>query len=84
MSIVWTIVLGFVVGVVAKFLHPGRESMGFIMTTVLGVVGSLVAGYAGQALGLYRAGQGAGFIGSVVGAVAILFVYGLIKRKPAG
>jgi uncharacterized membrane protein YeaQ/YmgE (transglycosylase-associated protein family) len=84
MSIVWTIVLGFVVGVVAKFLHPGRESMGFIMTTVLGVVGSLVAGYAGQALGLYQAGQGAGFIGSVVGAVAILFVYGLIKRKSAG
>ncbi|HSB19666.1 MAG TPA: GlsB/YeaQ/YmgE family stress response membrane protein [Anaeromyxobacteraceae bacterium] len=83
MSIVWTIVLGFVVGVVAKFLHPGRESMGFIMTTVLGVVGSLVAGYAGQALGLYQAGQGAGFIGSVVGAVAILFVYGLVKRKSA-
>lgn len=83
MSIVWTIVLGFVVGVVAKLLHPGRESMGFIMTTVLGVVGSLVAGYAGQALGLYQAGQGAGFIGSVVGAVAILFVYGLVKRKSA-
>jgi len=83
MSIVWTIVLGFVVGVVAKLLHPGRESMGFIMTTVLGVVGSLVAGYAGQALGLYQAGQGAGFIGSVVGAVALLFVYGLVKRKSA-
>jgi uncharacterized membrane protein YeaQ/YmgE (transglycosylase-associated protein family) len=81
MSIVWTIVLGFVVGVVAKFLHPGRESMGFIMTTVLGIVGSVVAGYAGQALGLYQAGQGAGFIGSVVGAVVLLFVYGLIKRK---
>jgi uncharacterized membrane protein YeaQ/YmgE (transglycosylase-associated protein family) len=55
--------------------------MGFIMTTVLGIVGSVVAGYAGQALGLYQAGQGAGFIGSVVGAVVLLFVYGLIKRK---
>lgn len=84
MSIVWTIVLGFVVGVVAKFLHPGRENMGFIMTTLLGIVGSVVAGYAGQAIGLYQAGQGAGFIGSVVGAIALLFVYGLFKKKSAG
>jgi uncharacterized membrane protein YeaQ/YmgE (transglycosylase-associated protein family) len=81
MSILWTILLGFVAGVVAKLIHPGKESMGFIMTTVLGIVGSVVAGYAGQALGLYQAGQGAGFIGSVVGAVVLLFVYGLIKRK---
>jgi len=84
MSIVWTILLGFVAGVVAKFLHPGRENMGFIMTTLLGIVGSVVAGYAGQALGLYQAGQGAGFIGSVVGAVVLLFLYGLVKGKPAG
>lgn len=81
MSILWTILLGFVAGVVAKLIHPGKENMGFIMTTVLGIVGSVVAGYAGQALGLYQAGQGAGFIGSVVGAVVLLFVYGLIKRK---
>jgi uncharacterized membrane protein YeaQ/YmgE (transglycosylase-associated protein family) len=81
MSILWTILLGFVAGVVAKFLHPGRENMGFIMTTGLGIVGSIVAGYAGQALGLYQAGQGAGFIGSVVGAVVLLFLYGLLKSK---
>ncbi len=84
MSIVWTILLGFVAGVVAKFLHPGKENMGFIMTTLLGIVGSVVAGYVGQLLGLYHAGQGAGFIGSVVGAVLLLFLYGLVKGKSAG
>jgi uncharacterized membrane protein YeaQ/YmgE (transglycosylase-associated protein family) len=81
MSILWTILLGFLVGVVAKFLHPGRDSMGFIMTTVLGVVGSVVAGYLGQVLGLYQAGEGAGFIGSVLGAILLLFVYGRLKGK---
>jgi uncharacterized membrane protein YeaQ/YmgE (transglycosylase-associated protein family) len=84
MSILWTILLGFFAGVVAKFIHPGKENMGFIMTTVLGIVGSVVAGYAGQALGLYQVGQGAGFIGSVVGAVVLLFAYGLVKGKSAG
>lgn len=83
MSIVWTILLGFVAGVVAKFLYPGKENMGFIMTTLLGIVGSVVAGYLGQALGLYQAGQGAGFIGSVVGAFLLLFLYGLVRRKSA-
>ena len=84
MSIVWIIVLGFLAGVVAKLIHPGRENMGFIMTTVLGIVGSVVAGYAGQALGIYQAGQGAGFIGSVVGAVVLLFLYGLVRGRAAG
>jgi uncharacterized membrane protein YeaQ/YmgE (transglycosylase-associated protein family) len=84
MSIVWTILLGFLAGVVAKLIHPGKENMGIIMTTVLGIVGSVVAGYAGQALGLYQAGQGAGFIGSVIGAVALLFLYGLVRGKSAG
>lgn len=81
MSILWTIIVGFVVGVVAKLVHPGRENMGFILTTVLGVVGSVVAGYLGQAIGLYQAGHGAGFIGSVIGALVILIVYGMIKGK---
>jgi uncharacterized membrane protein YeaQ/YmgE (transglycosylase-associated protein family) len=84
MSFLWTILLGFLAGVVAKFVHPGRENMGFIMTTVLGVVGSLVAGYVGQALNLYSVGQGAGFVGSVLGAVALLFVYGWIKGRSPG
>jgi uncharacterized membrane protein YeaQ/YmgE (transglycosylase-associated protein family) len=80
-SILWTIVVGFLAGVVAKLVHPGRDNMGFIMTTLLGIAGSLLAGYAGQALGLYQAGQGAGFIGSVVGALVLLVVYGMVKGK---
>ncbi len=81
MSILWTIIVGFVVGVIAKLIHPGRENMGFILTTLLGIVGSVVAGYVGQAIGLYQAGQGAGFIGSVIGALVILIIYGMIKGK---
>ena len=83
MSLVWTIVVGFVVGVVAKLIHPGRENMGFIMTTLLGIGGSLAAGYIGQAVGFYQAGQGAGFIGSVIGALVLLFIYGAVKKKSA-
>lgn len=79
MGIVWTIVLGFVIGVVAKFLHPGKENMGFIMTVVLGIAGSLVAGMLGQFLGWYHAGEGAGFIASVVAAIVLLVIYGKIK-----
>lgn len=81
MGIVWTIVVGFLAGVVAKLLHPGKDGMGFIMTTLLGIVGSVVASYAGQALGIYRAGEGAGFIGAVIGALALLFVYGALKKR---
>ncbi len=75
MSLVWTIIVGFIVGVVAKLVHPGRENMGFIMTTLLGIGGSLIAGYIGQAIGWYQAGQGAGFVASVIGAVVLLFIY---------
>ncbi|HMZ84512.1 MAG TPA: GlsB/YeaQ/YmgE family stress response membrane protein [Rhodocyclaceae bacterium] len=81
MGVIGTIVIGFIVGVLAKLLHPGKENMGFIMTTVLGIAGSVVASYVGQALGLYTAGEGAGFIGAVVGAIALLVVYGLVKGK---
>lgn len=81
MGIIGTIVIGFIVGVLAKFLHPGKENMGIIMTTVLGIAGSLVASYAGQALGLYTAGQGAGFIGAVIGAIVLLVIYGMVKGK---
>jgi uncharacterized membrane protein YeaQ/YmgE (transglycosylase-associated protein family) len=80
-SIVWTILVGFVVGLVARAVMPGEQKMGFILTTVLGIAGALVAGYLGQAIGWYQAGQGAGFIGSVVGALILLFGYGLLTRK---
>jgi len=81
MGIIWTIVIGFFAGVVAKFLHPGRENMGFIMTTVLGIVGAVVATFIGKAVGWYEPGQGAGFIGAVVGAILLLIIYGAIAKK---
>lgn len=81
MHIIWTIIVGFLVGVVAKFIHPGREGMGFIMTTILGIGGSIVATFLGQALGLYQAGSTAGFIGAVIGAIILLVIYGAIKKR---
>jgi uncharacterized membrane protein YeaQ/YmgE (transglycosylase-associated protein family) len=81
MHIVWTILLGLAAGIIAKIIYPGRENMGLIVTALLGIAGSFVASYLGQWLKIYRPGQTARFIGSVVGALVILFVYGLIKRK---
>ena len=79
MGIVWTIILGFVIGVIAKLLHPGRDNMGFIMTVVLGIAGSFLAGVIGQYLGWYQAGEGAGFIASVVVAILLLFIVGKVR-----
>jgi uncharacterized membrane protein YeaQ/YmgE (transglycosylase-associated protein family) len=82
MGIIWTIIIGFLAGVIAKFVMPGdNEPKGFILTTILGVVGAFVATYLGQAVGWYRAGEGAGFIGAIVGAVILLFLYGLIMGR---
>ncbi len=81
MSIIWVILVGFIVGLIARAVMPGEQKMGFILTTVLGIVGSVVAGYLGQAIGLYQAGQGAGFIGSIVGALILLFGYGMLAKK---
>jgi uncharacterized membrane protein YeaQ/YmgE (transglycosylase-associated protein family) len=84
MGIIWTIIIGFVAGVVAKFIMPGpNEPSGFILTTVLGIVGAFVATFLGQALGWYQAGQGAGFIGAVVGAIIVLFVWGMVTKNRA-
>lgn len=76
-----TIVIGFFAGLLAKWLHPGKDDMGFIMTILLGIGGSFVATYLGQALGLYQAGQVTGFIGAVVGAIILLVAYGAIVKK---
>ena len=81
MSIIWAIVIGFIVGLVAKFLMPGRDPGGFIVTAALGIVGALLATFLGQAMGLYAAGQSAGFIASVIGAMIVLFVYHLVRRR---
>lgn len=82
MGIIWTIIIGFVAGLIAKFLMPGdNEPKGFILTTILGIVGAFVATYLGQAVGWYRAGEGAGLIGAVVGAIILLLVWGIVTKK---
>ena len=83
MSILWTIIIGFVAGVIAKFLYPGDkyEPTGFILTTVLGIVGAFAATYLGQAIGWYRAGESAGFIGAIVGAIIVLAVWAFIAPR---
>lgn len=81
MNILWTIVLGFLVGVVAKFIYPGRQHMGWILTILLGIGGAFVATYLGQWLRIYRPGQVAHFLGAVVGALIILFIYNLVRRN---
>ena len=84
MGILWTIIIGFLAGVVAKFLMPGpNEPSGFILTTILGIVGAFVASYLGQALGWYAPGEGAGLIGAIVGAVIVLFVWAVISKNKA-
>ena len=82
MGIIWTIIIGFIAGVIAKFIMPGdNEPTGFILTTILGIVGAFVATYLGQGLGWYRPGEGAGLVGAVVGAIIVLFVYGLMAGR---
>ena len=82
MHILWMIIIGFIAGVIAKFITPGdNEPSGFILTTILGIVGAFLATYLGQALGWYRADQSAGLIGAVVGAIIILVVWGFIAGR---
>jgi uncharacterized membrane protein YeaQ/YmgE (transglycosylase-associated protein family) len=82
MSILWTIIIGFLAGVMAKLIMPGpNEPSGFVLTTILGIVGAFVATFLGQALGWYRPGQGAGLIGAVVGAIIVLIVYGMVQGR---
>ena len=81
MGIIGTIFIGLIVGLLARFLKPGDDSMGWIITILLGIGGSLAATYGGQALGIYHAGEGAGFIGAVIGAVVLLVIYGLVTKK---
>ena len=82
MGFIWTIIIGFVAGIIAKFVTPGdNEPSGFFLTTLLGVVGAFVATWIGQSLGWYSAGQGAGLIGAVVGAVIVLLIWGAVSRR---
>lgn len=83
MSLIWTIVIGFIVGVLAKFVTHGPGPSGFFMTAALGIAGSILATFGGRALGWYAAGQSAGFIGAFIGALIVLFVYHLIIKNRA-
>ena len=82
MGIIWTIIIGFIAGVIAKLITPGKnEPSGFILTTILGIAGAFVATYLGQALGWYHSGEGAGLIGAVVGAVIVLLIWGAVMGR---
>jgi uncharacterized membrane protein YeaQ/YmgE (transglycosylase-associated protein family) len=81
MSYVWLVIIGFVVGLIARALHPGDDKLGFILTTVLGIAGSLLANFVGQALGWYGPGETAGFIASVIGAIILLVIYSMVKKR---
>lgn len=81
MSIIWTILIGFIVGIVAKFLMPGRDPAGFIITAIIGIVGSVIATYLGRFMGFYQVGESAGFIAAVVGAIILLFLYRLVTGR---
>ena len=81
MGIIGTIIVGLIVGAIARFLMPGEQKMGWILTCLLGIGGSVAAGFVGQALGWYRAGQGAGWIASVAGALVLLFVVQKLRSK---
>lgn len=80
MSIIGTIIIGLIVGLIARLLHPGKDGVGLIMTALLGIAGAMLATFGGQAIGIYQAGQPAGFVGAVVGAIIILVVVTRLKR----
>ena len=80
-SLIWTIVIGFVVGLIARALKPGNDSLGIVMTSILGIVGAYAASFVGKTMGWYAEGEAAGFIAAVVGAVMLLFIVGMIKKK---
>jgi uncharacterized membrane protein YeaQ/YmgE (transglycosylase-associated protein family) len=83
MTIVWIVLIGFAVGLLARMFTPGRDPAGFIVTTIIGITGSFIATYGGQAMGLYQIGEQAGFIGSLFGAIALLAIYHFIRQSPA-
>ncbi|MEM5457691.1 MULTISPECIES: GlsB/YeaQ/YmgE family stress response membrane protein [Paraburkholderia] len=81
LSFIGTVIVGLVVGLIARALKPGDDSMGLILTIILGIAGSLIAGYVGRGLGWYQPGQAAGWVASVIGAIVLLVIYGLVRRR---
>jgi uncharacterized membrane protein YeaQ/YmgE (transglycosylase-associated protein family) len=84
MAYIWMFIVGLAAGYIARMLHPGKDNIGMILTGVLGVAGSFLANYLGQAVGWYKAGENAGFIASVIGAVVLLVIYGFVAKKADG
>jgi len=81
MGIIGTILVGLIVGLMARALKPGSDAMGWIMTIVLGIAGSLLANWAGTAMGWYQPGEAAGWIASIIGAIILLVIWGMLTRK---
>ncbi|WP_066732548.1 GlsB/YeaQ/YmgE family stress response membrane protein [Cupriavidus sp. D384] len=81
MAFLGTVFVGLIVGLIARAIKPGDDKMGWIMTIVLGVLGALLAGYVGRAMGFYRAGEPIGWIASIIGAIVLLFIYDAVRRK---
>lgn len=81
MSLIWTIIIGFIVGLIAKFLMPGKDPRGFIATTLFGIGGAIVGRYMGLGLGMYAPDQPAGFFMSILGALVLLFIYHVLTRN---
>ena len=84
MHFIWIALVGFVAGLIARALHPGKDSIGLLMTAILGIAGSLLATFLGQVVGWYKEGQEAGFIMSVLGAIVLLVIYGFVVKKSDG
>jgi uncharacterized membrane protein YeaQ/YmgE (transglycosylase-associated protein family) len=82
MNVLWMIIIGLIVGALAKLFMPGRDGGGILMTIVLGIAGALVAGFLGRALGLYRNGQAPGIIASIIGAMILLLIYRMARPRP--
>ncbi|BDB28553.1 transglycosylase [Cupriavidus sp. TA19] len=81
MAFIGTVFVGLIVGLIARAVKPGDDKMGWIMTIILGVLGSVVAGYVGRAMGWYQPGEPVGWIASVIGAIVLLVIYGMVRRK---
>ena len=81
MGIIWTIIIGLIVGIIAKFLMPGRDPGGFIITAIIGIVGSVIATFIGRTMGFYQVGESAGFIAAVLGAIILLAIYRMVVGK---
>ena len=82
-SLLWTIIIGFIAGLVARALHPGDDKAGFLVTTALGIVGALVSTYGGRMIGFYGPNEAAGFIAAVIGAIIVLVIYHFVSKKTA-